>query len=74
MNTFAALTMYIPPNGTMDFTPLQLAPLIAADQNPDTLAGFMIASSKKRKRTAETLNLREFVSYLPVITNYHGEY
>ncbi len=57
--------MYIPLNCTMDFTPLQLAPLNAADQNLDMVAESMIMCSKKRKRAAETLDLRELVSHLP---------
>ena len=52
----------------MDLPSVQLAPLTAADHKLNMMANrgeSFIPSSKKRKRAVETLDLREFVSYLP---------
>ena len=54
--------MYIPLNGAMDLRPVQLAPIITAGQELDVMGESLTASSKKRKRAAENLDLRELVS------------
>ena len=49
----------------MNLRPVQLPPIVTVGQKLDVMAESVTTSSKKRKRAAENLDLREFVS-LPV--------